>query len=203
MAPEVARQLAHELGAAVGGQSSRFPIGYIYNGTYKWLARVQNLLPEPLPADIPGEAGAGGVPLTRTINDPIPIKVPFDAVIQGVQGWCVPKLALDPETGENFPWPFLLSCAHDFRDLFAVRWGLNGDIWYSTDGNDSLTLPASVTVGTQNLPRPMFWPVERNQNIQVEFRNIINYFLPFNVPFANLELAEAVIAFDVLRLDPA
>ena len=202
MAPEVSRQLARELANAVG-DSSRFPIGYLYSGTYKWLARVRDLLPEPLPQDILGEVGPGGVPLTRTVNDPEPIKVPFDCVIQGVQGWCVPKLSLDPETGENFAWPFLLSCATDFRDLFAVRWGLNGDIWYSTDGNDSLTLPASVTVGTQNLPRPMFWPVERNQNIQVEFRNIINYYLPPNVPFANLELSEAVIAFDVLRLDPA
>ena len=202
-APEVARLLARELGNAVAGQSSRFPIGYTYSGTYKWIARVRDLLPETLPDDTPGEAVAG-VALTNTGNDAIQIKVPFDCVVQGVQGWALPKMSLDPETGENFGWPFLLSCAADFRDLFSVRWGLNGDIWYSTDGNDQLTLPASVTVGSQNLPRPMFWPIERDQNINVEFRNIINYFLPFNFgPAQGIELAEAVIVFDVLRLDPA
>jgi hypothetical protein len=163
---------------------------------------VQNLLPEALPSEIEGPVL--GVPLTKTVNQAIPIKVPFDCAIQGVQGWATPKLDLDPATGANFAWPFLLSCAPGFRDLFAVRWGLNGDIWYSTDGDNQLTLPASVTVGTQNRPRPMFWPVERDQTIQVEFRNIINYYTPATfTPAQELELAEAVIVFDVLKLDPA
>lgn len=201
-ASEVAKRLAAELRRACNRQTTRTPDSYLYHPTHKFLARVLDLDVEPLPDDstIPPTAG---VPLTRTGSQPIPIRIPFDCLITGVWGYA--RGANDTGDPSVEVLPSITAGASDNLDLFSVRWGLNGDTWYSTNGNDELMCPASVSVGTQTFPRPMAWLVGRAQTLNVLFRNISNAFFedlpPDNPGRAGFRLAEAAIVFGALKLE--
>lgn len=201
-APEAARILAHELRQAAQRTAAPTPRDYVYHGVHHLIVRTRDLEPEPLPEfNAQGELLTPGVQITRTGNQPVPVRIPFNCIVEGVFGYAVPQ-ATDDDGSEIAP--FLLGAAPDYRDLFAVRWGLDGDIWYSSNGNDEQLIPASVAVGTQRFPRTLAWPVSRQRTLNVQFRNITNAYLQALDPEVRptFVLSEAALVFQLLKVDP-
>lgn len=193
-ASTIAKWICDELRqqAKQGGTST--PPGYIYAGAQEWIVTANNLAVESLTT----------VPLSTSLNEYIPLRVPFDALILGVQGWAEP-LSTPGEGSAPVNQQFLaasLPSAEDSRDLFSVSIGIDGQVSFGTDGNRQLMFPASVVVGTRLHPRPMAWTVRRNQLIQAKFRNISNVYLDGVDPqvMAAVVLRSASIGFSVLNL---
>jgi len=144
------------------------PGGYVYHGAMVWNATSEQVEIEALPT----EENPGRPTVWQTANEAIPIKVPFDALIQGVSGWGIINPVDNPEQG---PANLFTGCGrNDGRDLFAVDWGLDGQVDFSSDGRDRQMYPAAVVVGTRNRPRPLAWTVRRNQTIRVRIRSLLN-----------------------------
>jgi hypothetical protein len=186
----LAASLARRMQAEEG--SLEPPPGYLYAGAHLLRARLRDLDVEPMPP------AQGGIPIFTTGRvDPVEIRMPFDVWIYGVSGSAMPSFAgVDPD---DLIGATLLSTAQDGRDLFTVDWQLDGGQAFSTDGRQRMMYPASVTVGTRLVPRPMSWFLQRNQVLGVRFRNMTNAIIP--APF--LRLSECGIAFHAVnRNDP-
>lgn len=193
-AAPLARYLAELLRGAQQSRDGRQPNGYVYAGAHTWIAEREDLAVEPLP---PPETAVG---ITSSATPRIPIKVPFDALVMGVAGWCIPDFRqITSEGGGNLALAALSQSA-DYRDFFSVRWGLDGEVWFGTDGEQDLMAPAAVVVGSRRSPRPLAWTVRRNQRIMVQFRNILNaYQVPSTPTTPNLR--RVALAFYVLNLE--
>ena len=193
LSQDAARRLASAIRAAIdSGEWDAIPLGYLYAGAHKLIATVSDLEAEDIgPPPAPPLTGSGNTPQVEW-------RMPFDALIIGVSGWATPRF-VNGQGGVLNPWPFSLSGAIENRDLFSVRWSLNGSIEYQTTGfSQSLMLPASVVVGTGNRPRPMAWMVGRQDVISFQFRNLTN---AFGEVFRTT-LQEAAVTMACLRLDP-
>lgn len=139
------------------------PPGYLYQGAFEWVLTASNVAVEPFTT-----------PLTKSSNEPVPFRVPFDALIQSVHAWAEP-VATPGESALNQQFLATQLCtAEESRDLFSLSIGIDGQASFGTDGNAQLMFPASTVVGTRLHPRPMAWTVRRNQLIQATFRNITN-----------------------------
>lgn len=183
-----------------GRTGDRAPEGYLYAGAHTFIARMRDLEVEPLP-DLNNPKR---VPIYDTANPVQVIKLPFDAWIYGVAGWSLTRSPVIE--GEGLAIGGLASTAWDDRDLFSIEWGLDGQVWFMTDGRGRKMVPASVAVGTREVPRRMSWTLRRNQVIQVRFRNLWNAVVPSwpvnppnPVPFP--VLAEAAVAFYAVNLE--
>lgn len=171
------------------------PEGYLYAGAHTFIARVRDLEVEPLPTLQNPKA----VPIWDTSSNPQIIKIPFDSWIYAVGGWA--RAQVPVVDGEPKFLGALASGAWGNRDLFSLEWGLDGQVWFMTDGRGRKMVPASVAVGTRDRPRRMSWTVRRNQVIQVRFRNLFNAIAP-SLPADEMpKLAEAAIAFYAVNLE--
>lgn len=189
LSQDTARRLAGEIQSALqSGEWDAIPQGYLYAGAYKLIATVENLETEPIAAPPAPSLQTSAVP------PQVQWRVPFDCLIYAVSAYARPNVDV---LGD---WPFRLAGAPDGRDLFSVRWALNGTIDYATTGHSqSLLLPASLLAGTGNRPRPMAWMVGRRDTISFQFRNITN---AFGAIFGNT-LATCNVTMSVLRLEPS
>lgn len=167
-ASECARAALVELDAEAR-RADIAPNGYTYAGAHTFIARVDQLEVEPLPAS---PDGPPGVPIWTTANQPEQIRIPFDCWIYGVASWSF--LPIGSEQDSVFITP---TCA-DGRDLFAIDWGLDAFESFVTDGERRMIAPASVVTGTRTRPRMLSWKVQRNQQINVRFRSLLNAHVP-------------------------
>lgn len=185
-AVELARNALAEIDAS-SREAAIAPNGYTYAGAHTFVALVRDLAIEPLPA---GVGDPVGVPIWTTSNQAQQIRVPFDSWIYGVASWAF----LQPD-----PNLLLLAapvCAEE-RDLVGVDWGLDGFESFSTDGYKRMIIPSSACCGTRNHPRALSWRVQRDQIINVRFRNLINAAV-LSLPTAQdvyPKLAMAAVAF--------
>lgn len=192
-APAVAREILGLIDQMPG--NADVPSDYVYAGAHTWTARIRNLAVENLPEDTPA-----GSPIWSTTNEAVPIRVPFDALIQGVSGFALPQIEDESRIGATLG----AAQAQDGRDLFAVSWDIDGQTSFVTDGRAPRLVPAACVVGTARNPRAMGWTIRRNQTINVRFRNLMNAIAStaaweaneLSVPL----LAEASITFHVLNL---
>lgn len=162
--------LARLLAQAMRDGQFSTPSGYIYAPAHTWIVGVDNLLPEPIPV-------AEGVevmrPLDGTANQPVFLKVPFDALIWGVAGWASAEMPVQLTNDEKTA-VLLSGTEPDGRDWFSCDWTMDGDEWFTTDGRSQKMTPANVCLGTRTRPRPLAWLVRRNRRIGVRFRNLSN-----------------------------
>ena len=192
----LSRYLAELLRGAQGSRDGRQPAGYVYQPAHTWLAIADDVAAEPLPPP------ATRPQIFESANPRLQIKVPFDALVMGVAGWCIPDF--NQVTGLNGSTANValaaLSQAEDFRDFFAVRWGLDGEVWFGTDGEQDMMAPAAVVLGSRRHPRALAWTLRRNQRIMVQFRNLLN---AYQVPAAEEtpNLKRIAIAFYALNLE--
>lgn len=200
--PSRASDIARAALMAIDSESRRAnvaPTGYTYAGAHTWVAEVRDLAVEPLPS-APNVVGEPGVPIWNTANQPIPIRVPFDSWVYGVASWAV----LGGSTSIDGPVlpAFAPTCAEG-RDLVAVDWAIDGMEGFVTDGERRMVVPSSVICGTRNNPRMLSWTVQRNQTIQVRFRNLINAFLlpSENPEFVFPKISIAAVAFYAVNLE--
>jgi hypothetical protein len=193
LAQDAARRLAAEIAAAIdAGEWDAVPWGYLYAGAHKLVATVENLAVEPI-------APPPAPQLTQTSNPTqVTWRIPFDCFAFAISAYARPQFA--PAGGGAVDgWPFELGGALDGRDLFSVRWTLNGTDDYISTGYQSVMLPASLVTGTGLRPRPIAWQLGRRDTLGFQFRNLTNAFgSPFAVP-----LAEANVTIAVLRMEPA
>jgi len=191
-APDLARQALAEIDADAR-EAAIAPSGYTYAGAHTLVALVRDLSIEPLPTSA---EDLTGVPIWTTANQPQQIKVPFDCWIYGVASWAF----LAPS--KNFLFLTAPTCAEG-RDLVAVDWGLDGFESFSTDGYRRMLCPSSAVCGTRNNPRWLSWKVQRNQLINVRFRNLINAHLPpsSTTPTEYPKLAIGAVAFYAVNLE--
>lgn len=187
--------LATLLEEASATGEARFPPGYQYAGAHTFHAIADDLAVQPL--DNPD------LPITSTGSRPIPIKIPFDCLIQGVGGWAFP---IFNGAGNESQFNVLaaeqsLSSAIDNRDLFSTAFLLDGDPHFVGNGEESLLAPASTVIGSRNSPRPMAWTLRRGQILSVLFRNIWNVPVPALTVFPYPKL-RAVVEFHALNVGP-
>jgi hypothetical protein len=160
----IAAWIADELRRQAAAGETAVPDGYLYQGSFEWVITAQNVAVESLST----------VPLTSSLNPFLPLRVPFDGLVIGVQGWAEPA-STPGEAALNQQFVAAnLASAEDSRDLFSVVLGLDGQVQFGTDGNEPLMFPASVVLGTRTHPRPMAWTLRRNQLLQAKVRNITN-----------------------------
>jgi len=190
-----AAYLATLLEEAQARGEGRFPPGYQYAGAHHFLAVADDLEVQSLDNK--------DLPITSTGSRPIPIKIPFDCLIQGVFGWAFPIFnGAGQESAFNvLAAEQVLSNASDYRDLFSVAWLLDGDPHFVGNGEESLMAPASAVIGSRNSPRSMAWTLRRGQIISVLFRNITNVPVPALTVFPYPKL-RATVAFQALNLGP-
>ncbi len=171
----VVEQIAQLVQVALASSELEPQPGYLYAPAHRWIALAEAVHPEPFPT----AALPNATPLTSTINAPVSIKAPWDALVVAVAGWAIPQIP--------FPAQIVyadrigveqMAIAQDGRDLFSTRWDLNGANNYTTDGQSELMEPAAVMVGTELSPRRLAWRVPRNQIINVYFRNLSNLIYP-------------------------
>jgi hypothetical protein len=192
-AAPLARYLGELLRDAQRSRDGRQPQGYVYSPAHTWFAITEDLAAEPLPP--PDSA----VQIFESANPRLQIKVPFDALITGVAGWCLPDFhSLAAAQAIQLA---TLSQAADFRDFFSVRWGLDGEVWFGTDGEQDMMAPAAVVLGSRRSPRPLAWTVRRNQRIMVQFRNLLNAYGFLNAAEETPNLRRVAIAFYALNLE--
>lgn len=173
-------------------RSIESPPGYLYAGAHEFRARVRDLAPEPLPPAV------GGVPIFTTGKSEITqIKLPFDCFIYEVYGSALPDLSTAQDANDLLAG-MVFPTALEGRDLFTVDWDLDSHTSYSTDGRQRMMYPASVTVGTRLVPRPMAWMLKRNQRINVRFRSLLNAIVPSG-SFVNL--SECGITFAAVNMN--
>jgi hypothetical protein len=178
-------------------ETSRLPPdGYMYAGAHTLVASWDELGVE----ELPDPSDSASQQLTATNNPPYPLKVPFDALIQGVSGWAIPKLpsGLDLESLNGI---LEMGACMDGRDLFAVMWNTDGKIDYGTDGRHKLLEPAPAVLGTRRRPRPLGWKVRRGTRLNVYARNLTNLFNPsgFNEGFAPGWTISVAVEFHLLN----
>jgi len=192
-APDLARQALAEIDSA-SREAAIAPSGYTYAGAHTLVALVRDLAVEPLPTTAEDRTG---VPIWTTANQPQQIKVPFDCWIYGVASWGVLAIAED--------FFFLTPNCAEGRDLVAVDWGLDGFESFTTDGYRRMLVPSSAVCGTRNHPRALSWKVQRNQLINVRFRNLINAHVPQPPPpaqpIAYPNLAIGAVAFYAVNME--
>jgi hypothetical protein len=191
-ASRIAAWIADELRRQAAAGETAVPDGYLYQGAFEWVVTAQNVAVEPLST----------VALTNSLNPYIPLRVPFDGLIIGMQGWAEPASTPgEAALNQQFIAAYLAS-ADDSRDLFSVSIAIDGQASFGTDGNDQLMFPASVVVGSRLHPRPMAWTVRRNQLLQVKVRNITNVPLDGVDPsvMAPVILKTVNVGFSVLNL---
>lgn len=173
------------------------PEGYVYAGAHTWIAQVDQLVVEPLPS---GPNDRTGVPIWTTSNEPIPIRVPFDAWIFGVAAWAI----VVPPAGEENPWsgafPFL-STALEGRQIFTTDWDTDGQNARSSDGIRRMMAPASSVCGTRRRPRALSWRLQRNQQINVRFRSMLNAIVTDVGEAGYIPITRAAVAFYAVNLE--
>jgi len=198
-AQDAARRLAAEIRKSLSaGPGVDAPVGYLYAGAHQFVAKALAIETEPLPT----EADPNRPSLLSTGNtSQAQIVVPFNCMVHSIVAFATPKFNEAPNV--PFTWPLGISGAEEGRDLFTVRWDINGDVNYQTDGFSPIMLPGSVVTGTQNKPRSCAWILQRETRINVTFRNITNYFtqgLGAGADFQNVQL-DATLVFSALNLD--
>jgi len=176
------------------GMTKAVPPGYLYAGSHNLIARRDNFGPEALPENAQG-ALVG--PIGWTSSQPVTIKVPFDVAIEAVSAWAIPIIeGSSPDLSTQ-----LISSARDGRDLFSVAWGINGQSVNFTTGDTPLMIPACSACGTRQVPKDMYWELQRNDVIQVWFRNITNALVASAFGEENEIRLNAVVCFRAINKD--
>lgn len=157
------------------GVPNGVPPGYVYHGAHKLVSRIRDL--EPPLLDGAGVANSD-VPLVLQLGMGLPgdqIKVPFDCIVIGVGGRAAP---VPVETEDQAIYTAQVGMVPEFsqagRSLFAVSWNLDGVEEYATDGRSPQLAPAVNMIGTQALPRALYWELQRNQRIVVSYKSLMS-----------------------------